>query len=469
LSQKKKKQLKLNLSPSTSAEVTLAEDAVPACEPWTPCSHPGLRTSEEFQHVGLTKAVLSAHAQKEEQNYVDKFREKILSSPYRACLPQESRSKPKHLYVQGSSAYKQSSAAGGKKGKHKGKKLPQLQGSSGTKDAFCPHLRGDVQDTQPWGPSLASSPWASGLSFPAPSPVPALPRGGGGHVAAVAPFECLSEPRLPNCLQSFPAPPPLYLDTLMTIFLHEPPVCPLLSPSFPPYPFLGAPDSSEIPPSASAVAASLEPPWSVLSRRRAEGKWETPREERALTTSRSSSPLWLNLLQEDTLRSRESSDQMRRGICPEHVRENINVRPLIKIKALAPGSDHSIYSTSGDYSSEITSEGQQSQDVQKKETFPNFAEESVWRMIKQTPECILMTYQVPERVKETVLKGDLERLVGMRPRQPRFSRAQREELAKVHSWIQSQTVPREIDIQVSTVTTAVIPGCFPVPGSARGT
>ncbi|GAB5574507.1 period circadian protein homolog 1 isoform X4 [Prionailurus iriomotensis] len=108
----------------------------------------------------------------------------------------------------GGSASKQSSAAGCKKGKHKGKKLPQLPGSSGTKDAFCPHLRGDVQDTQPWGPSPASSPWASGLSFPAPSPVPALARGGGGHVAAVAPFECLSEPRLPNCLQSFPAPPP---------------------------------------------------------------------------------------------------------------------------------------------------------------------------------------------------------------------------------------------------------------------
>ncbi|XP_045331486.1 period circadian protein homolog 3 isoform X2 [Leopardus geoffroyi] len=447
--------------PPESAEATLAEDAVPACEPWTPCSHPGPQTSEEFQHVGLTKAMLSAHAQKEEQNYVDKFREKILSSPYRACLPQESRSKAKHLYVQGGSASKQSSAAGGKKGKHKGKKLPQLPGSSGTKDAFCPQLQGDVQDTQPWGPSLASSLWASGLSFPAPSPDPALPRGGGGHVAAVAPFECLSESRLPNCLQSFPAPPPLYLDTLMTIFLHEPPVCPLLSPSFPPYPFLGAPDSSEIPPSASAVAASLEPPWSVLSRRRAEGKWETPREEHALTTSRSSSPLWLSLLQEDTLRSRESSDQMRRGICPEAedrvVGNSGNKHSYTALLheespsrtgcAASGSSDHSIYSTSGDYSSQITSEGQQSQDVQKKETFPNFAEESVWRMIKQTPECILMTYQVPERVKETVLKGDLERLVGLRPRQPRFSRAQRELLAKVHSWIQSQTVPREIDIQ----------------------
>ncbi|XP_058575215.1 LOW QUALITY PROTEIN: period circadian protein homolog 3 [Neofelis nebulosa] len=441
--------------PPESAEATLAEDAVPACEPWTPCSHPGPRTSEEFQQVGLTKGMLSAHAQKEEQNYVDKFREKILSLPYRACLPQESRSKAKHSYVHGGSASKQSSVAGGKKGKHKGKKLPQLPGSSGTKDAFCPHSRGDVQDTQPWGPSLASSPWASGLSCPAPSPVPALPRGSSGSV------RMLSEPRLPNCLQSFPAPPPLYLDTLMTIFLHEPLGRPLLSPSFAPYPFLGAPDSSEIPPSASAVAASLEPPWSVLSRRRAEGKWETPREEHTLATSRSSSPLWLNLLQEDTLRSRESSDQMRRGICPEAedrvVGNSGNKHSYTALlheespsrtgSAVSGSSDHSIYSTSGDYSSEIASEGRRSQDVQKKETFPNFAEESMWRMIKQTSEYILTKYQVPERVKETVLKGDLERLAGMRPRQPQFSRARREELAQVHSWIQSQTVPREIDIQ----------------------
>lgn len=52
--------------------------------------------------MGLTKAVLSAHTQKEEQNYVDKFREKILASPYSACLQQESRSKAKPSHVQGS-------------------------------------------------------------------------------------------------------------------------------------------------------------------------------------------------------------------------------------------------------------------------------------------------------------------------------------------------------------------------------
>lgn len=83
----------------------------------------------------------------------------------------------------------------------------------------------------------------------------------------------------------------------------------------------------------------------------------------------------------------------------------------------------------------------------KKGTFPKLAEESIWRMIKQTPDRILMTYQVPERVKEIVLKEDLEKLESMRRQQPQFSRGQREEIANVHSWIHSRAIPREIDTQ----------------------
>lgn len=64
------------------------------------------------------------------------------------------------------------------------------------------------------------------------------------------------------------------------------------------------------------------------------------------------------------------------------------------------------------------------------------------------------------RVTEAVLREDLEKLAGMWRRQPRFSRGQREELAKVHCWIQSQTSTRGIDIQGSTVTTAVLYDVF---------
>ena len=95
-------ELKLNLSSSTSAELTPAEHRPLACEPWTLSTHPAPLAAEAFKHSGLTKGVLSAHTQKEEQSYVDKFLEKILSSPYSSYLQQESRSKAKYLYVQGS-------------------------------------------------------------------------------------------------------------------------------------------------------------------------------------------------------------------------------------------------------------------------------------------------------------------------------------------------------------------------------
>lgn len=68
-------------------------------------------------------------------------------------------------------------------------------------------------------------------------------------------------------------------------------------------------------------------------------------------------------------------------------------------------------------------------------------------MIEQTPECVLMTYQVPERGRDEVLKEDLEKLHSMEQRQPQFSPAQKEELTKVRSWIHSHTAPQERQLQ----------------------
>ncbi|CAK7318209.1 Period circadian protein homolog 3 [Vulpes lagopus] len=450
-------------------EVTLTEDAAPVCEPWTLSTSPAPLISEEFKHIGLTKAVLSAHTQKEEQNYVDKFREKIFLSPYRSCLQQESRSRAKHLYVQGDCAGKQTQSTGCKKGKRKQKKLPVLSDSRGTQDTFCPRFGGESESRQPWGPALSSCPQALGLSFPAammvPSlapyfipalRIPALPSVQREPGTSLTTLDCLLKPPLLNGLHSFPALPSSS-DTVTTIFLPDPTGYPLLSPSFCPYAFLGAAGSSGTPPFVSAVAPHLEQLSSVLSQRQAEGRWETPHGEHLCINSRSSSPLQLNLLQEDMLRSSESSDQGVLG------RSGSKKNPFTASElsmALLPeespsgagstasgSSDSSIYFASSDYSSEITSNGQQFQDVQGKETFPGLAEESMWRMIKQTPECILMTYQVPERVTEAVLREDLEKLASMQGQQPWFSRGQRQELASVHSWIQSQTVPQGIDIQ----------------------
>uniref|UniRef100_G3SLZ8 Period circadian regulator 3 n=1 Tax=Loxodonta africana TaxID=9785 RepID=G3SLZ8_LOXAF len=442
------------------------------------CTEAASLTSEGFKHVGLTKAVLSAHTQKEEQNYVDKFREKILSSPYSSYLQQESTSKAKCSHVQGDSTSRQTKSARWKKGKHKRKKLPVPSDSNRCAD-ICPHFREGVQDAQPWWPPRDFLPHSPGLSFPSTVVMPSQ-----------APY---LTPPPPGSLMSVPAFPAPYLDTFMTVFLHAPPACPLLPPSFSPYPLLGAAGSPEIPPSSSPEAPGLEPPSSVTNQRRVAERWETHGEEHPFISSRSSSPLQLDLLQEEMPGSSQSPDQMKRDVCSEaEVQEvcnsgnNNNCCPASELSTvllrqnspsgthsaasgngfgtgvgvkyfsslfassigrLSGSSDSSIYFASSDYSSEISQNGHITQDAQKKETAPNSVQESIWRMIEQTPERILMTYQVPERVKEVVLKEDLEKLESMRQGQPQFSREQREELAKVHSWIQSQTVPQEIDMQ----------------------
>uniref|UniRef100_A0A4W2GBA6 Period circadian-like C-terminal domain-containing protein n=1 Tax=Bos indicus x Bos taurus TaxID=30522 RepID=A0A4W2GBA6_BOBOX len=414
-----------------------------ACEPWTLSTHPAPLAAEAFKHSGLTKAVLSAHTQKEEQSYVDKFLEKILSSPYSSYLQQESRSKAKYLYVQGSSASRPTRSAGCKKGKHKHKKPIVWSDGSSAKDHFCPH-----PDGQPWSPGL----------IPA-LPLPATTSLGREHEASITVLPRLPEPPLPSSLQCFPALPSAYFCIFVNIFLHDPSLS-LPSPA----------PSSEILSSVSAVAPNPGPPSSTVNPRSREEKWETRNEGHPLINSGSSSMLQLDLLQEDRPRSCASPET----VCVsdanfQHTNEKVTVsgtkidgfttkKPSIaSLHLVSPSgtgsSGSSINSAPSDDSSEISQDGQQSQDVQKKEPFPKLAEESIWRMIKQTPGRILMMHQV---VKEIVLKEDVEKLESMRWQQPQFSPGQREEIANVHSWIQRQTIPQEIDTQVSTAMTAVM-------------
>lgn len=55
------------------------------------------------------------------------------------------------------------------------------------------------------------------------------------------------------------------------------------------------------------------------------------------------------------------------------------------------------------------------------------------------------------RIKEEVLKEDMEKLVVMRQQQPWFSDRQKRELAEVHTWLRTQTVPLQINTQVRIV------------------
>ncbi|MEQ2313701.1 hypothetical protein AMECASPLE_004736, partial [Ameca splendens] len=82
--------------PQPESEATALEDAPMGSEPAEPAPTPVRPTlssaTEERMLVGLTKEVLSAHTQKEEQEYVDRFRHRILQSPYSSYLQQENGS-----------------------------------------------------------------------------------------------------------------------------------------------------------------------------------------------------------------------------------------------------------------------------------------------------------------------------------------------------------------------------------------
>ncbi|XP_015421401.1 PREDICTED: period circadian protein homolog 3 [Myotis davidii] len=387
--------------PPEPAEPTPAEDTAPACKPWVPGTLPAPLTAEEFQHVGLTKAVLSAHTQREEQDYVDRFREKMLSSPYSSYLQHEGRGQATSSDGQGASSPRQARPPGGKKGKHKRKKLPEPLGSRGAEDACCPHFRRDVQDAQPWSLPPAPPLHAPGLAFPA---------------AVVAPGQALSYlvPVLPlptvapegHCLP-FPDVPSPYTETFLTIVLPGPSVCPLWAPSFSPYLYLGAAGPSETPPSVPTAAPSVEPPPPVTTQRGAGQSWETQSAGRPGPSSRGSSPLQLALLQEDRPPSCESAEQQ---CAPGSSGENshfsardLSPGPLPRESPPGPGSAASGSSGSSrclsgsDGSSEVAPDGQQPREVRAADAVPHVAEEPVWRMIARTPECVLMTYQLPER------------------------------------------------------------------------
>ncbi|XP_031235425.1 period circadian protein homolog 3 isoform X2 [Mastomys coucha] len=454
------------------------ESVAVACKPWTLRTKASQLAAGGFKHVGLTAAVLSAHTQKEEQNYVDRFREKILTSPYGCYLQQESRSHVEYSCVQAAgSTSKQSRCAGSERRKHKRKKLPTSVDTGSSGAHLCPHVRGLLPDEHHWSPSALSSPQGTVLPFPSalvvPSQTPYLApcfllqdmasQGVGDSTSWGAAAGCPPLSAGPQSVSTFPS---AYLDSLMTNFLHNTPLFPLWPTSFSPYPFLGAAGSPQMAPLVPATAPNLEPTSSDHSQRRVEENWELHSEELPFISSRSSSPLQLNLLQEEMPAPSESTDAVGRGAAADAKHHcatghsgsrsrhsasgELATAPVQRESppAAASGSSaSSIYVSSSDNASEISENGQRSQARQRDEAFPGEAEESIWAMIERTPECVLMTYQLPERGRDEVLKQDLEKLHNMERQQPLFSPAQREELAKVRSWIHSHSTPQERHLQ----------------------
>ncbi|XP_058876761.1 period circadian protein homolog 1-like isoform X2 [Acipenser ruthenus] len=71
-------------------------------------------------------------------------------------------------------------------------------------------------------------------------------------------------------------------------------------------------------------------------------------------------------------------------------------------------------------------------------------QDPLWLLMANADEKVMMTYQIPARDMQTVLREDRERLKAMQRQQPRFSEAQKRELSEVHPWIRSGRLPTSL-------------------------
>ncbi|KAM5141195.1 period circadian protein homolog 3 [Mantella aurantiaca] len=510
--------------PQPESEVTAIEDATVGSEQIEMRSSQAASstvTPEEFKQVGLTKEVLSAHTQKEEQNYVDQFQQRILQSSYGSYLQQDSRSKAcsHEQVIQGEHSSLQTTPAAWKKskkqGKHKRQKPMESSDSNGSHPNLPPRPRRPGPLPQSWSPSEVSHPSPSSMAFPPPVMIPiqpaySMPGFQMPHMTTTAAGDCSTSAMAPESLpqsnisynmQTFPGFPSPYMGTLMAVFLPNynmyPPINPQIPQPFfpsqypcpPAYPYTGMPGAPQNIPS-QVPADFVDPTSRASSPMSAEGQHEGQGEDPLLfSNSRSSSPLQLVLLQEELPKSTDPQDgantENQSDIkCADAAEDSGNndshsaSSELFDLllqedsqsgtgstasgsgsansSSLGIGSNGSTSNrTSGSgigssnyfasKSSDTSKKGHKRQEAAESDCFPKSAADSIWTIIERTPTPIMMTYQVPERDKETLLKEDLEKLMAMRSKQPWFTEEQKEELAEVHSWIRNRTIPQEID------------------------
>uniref|UniRef100_A0A8C7XIX4 Period circadian clock 3 n=1 Tax=Oryzias sinensis TaxID=183150 RepID=A0A8C7XIX4_9TELE len=539
--------------PQPESEATALEDAPMGSEPAdaaaTPVRPAPSPAAEERRFLGLTKEVLSAHTQKEEQDYVDRFRHRILQSPYSAYLQGDNSSMAQSHQPGG---YLRPLSAGGWNRSLRGKprhKRPKAQGSSGSPASHASPPR-RVPDSS-WPSSESTQPQmgvANSQTSPTqlpylseelhrsqqpPGATPVMSAGQFSYSynimqsaqsqAGIQPVQMVPLQNLQNVqnfdnLQSAQNFNP-YMAPVMAVIL---PNYPTITPGFPPM-YLPA-NPTAIPQASVGISGfvpggapfsfttSFQPqpcpnaqtsPRSFICSSRAcssAGEEEEAAGHPALfSSSRSSSPLQLNLLQEEL--PKQGEGQSSAGLNhSESLHENPNeadapsesgnqdsqstsselldlllqedARSGTGSNASGSGSgesggslgsgsgsngtstshtgstNSSKYFASND-SSETSRKARKSQETppEHQHSFDTPAKNPLWSMIQNTPERVMMTYQIRSRDQSLVLAEDKEKLRVLQPLQPWFSQEQKEELADVHPWMQRRTIPQEIDMQ----------------------
>ncbi|XP_053775274.1 period circadian protein homolog 2 isoform X2 [Desmodus rotundus] len=549
-------------------ELETAEDAVSGPESLDCLAGTALPCSlgpekEPFRRLGLTKEVLAAHTQKEEQNFLLKFKEarrlNVLQSRCHYYLQERSRGQASERATPGlrnTSGVDSSWKKTGKNRKLKSKRVKPRDSSESTGSGGPVSRRPPLVglNATAWSPSDTSQSSCPAAPFPSPMPaysLPVFPAPGivptPGAVAAapVEPHASFTMPTMPtDAHHEFAVQPPPFaapLAPVMALVLPSypfPPVTPNLPSAFfpsqifpasqPEFPGRTSPHKQPCPcpraecgPPVTRVATPATP----LSATGPSGRASPP-----LFQSRGSSPLQLNLLQleeapegstgaagaagtagagpdckpstswdwpptappsgripgrsfsaaggpaapmreepPDTQNSdarSTSSDLLglllREDLCSAEgsalsrsgasaASDSLGSSSL-GCGASRSGTGSSNTSHTSKYfgsidSSENNHKAKVKADVEESKHFIKCVlQDPVWLLMADTDDSVMMTYQMPSRNLEVVLKEDRERLKLLQKLQPRFTEGQKQELQEVHPWVRAGGLPSAMDV-----------------------
>uniref|UniRef100_H2R034 Period circadian protein homolog 2 n=1 Tax=Pan troglodytes TaxID=9598 RepID=H2R034_PANTR len=519
-------------------ELEMVEDAASGPESLDCLAGPALacglsQEKEPFKKLGLTKEVLAAHTQKEEQSFLQKFKEirklSIFQSHCHYYLQERSKGQPSERTAPGlrntsgiDSPWKKT----GKNRKLKSKRVKPRDSSESTGSGGPVSARPPLVglNATAWSPSDTSQSSCPAVPFPAPVPaaysLPVFPAPGTVAAPPAPPHASFTVPAVPVDLQHQfavqPPPFPAPLAPVMAFMLPSysfPSGTPNLpqaffpsQPQFPSHPTLTSemasasqpefPSRTSIPRQPCACPATQATPPSAM------GRASPP-----LFQSRSSSPLQLNLLQLEEAPEGGTGAMGTTGATetaavgadckPGTSRDQQPKAPLTRDEpsdtqnsdALSTSSgllnlllNEDLCSASGSAASESLGSGSlgcdaspsgagssdtshtskyfgsiDSSENNHKAKMNTGMEESehfikcvlqdpIWLLMADADSSVMMTYQLPSRNLEAVLKEDREKLKLLQKLQPRFTESQKQELREVHQWMQTGGLPAAIDV-----------------------
>uniref|UniRef100_A0A7N6AD86 Period circadian protein homolog 2 n=1 Tax=Anabas testudineus TaxID=64144 RepID=A0A7N6AD86_ANATE len=431
-----------------------------------PCAvSPPSHERESYKKLGLTKQVLAAHTQKEEQAFLYRFRElRSLTALKGNCSQYLERHREQPT-----------SRRGTRNKRTKSKRAKQIESSDSTAShQRQQQLRPPLLNPTSWSPSDTSQ---STFPMAYPAMMPGYPFQVYPRAGSVAPYTETTPTGYVNIqgAQAPPCPPSIhpapYANPMVT------PIVALVLPNYM-YP---------------QMAPGPPPPQPVYQAERG-GRQASP----PLFQSRCSSPL--NLLELELSVERQDSTALSTGGPGNNTGERekgssgnqAKERELKQASSRGDGNNSDANSSSSDMfdiilqedscsgtgsatsesmgsgsngcrtsasgtsnsgtsKSHLSSRERGAMEMEQSKHFKYVLQDPLWLLMANTDHKVMMTYQLPSRDIQKVLKEDREKLRLLQKNQPHFTEEQKKELIDVHPWIKKGDLPKAIDVKVDSL------------------